>query len=102
MAALCDDDEEELQSIVIDNGSYMIKAGFADDDEPRDVFPSIVGHLNDRLGLKDSGRWADFYVGDDAQYKLHLLDLIYPIEHGIITNWDDMWKRSGITLFTTY
>ena len=33
----------EVQSIVIDNGSGMCKAGFAGDDAPRAVFPSIVG-----------------------------------------------------------
>ena len=33
----------EIQALVIDNGSYMCKAGFAGDDAPRAVFPSIVG-----------------------------------------------------------
>jgi hypothetical protein len=31
------------QALVIDNGSGMVKAGFAGDDAPRAVFPSIVG-----------------------------------------------------------
>ena len=35
--------EEEVQALVIDNGSGMCKAGFAGDDAPRAVFPSIVG-----------------------------------------------------------
>jgi actin-related protein len=30
-------------AIVVDNGSGMCKAGFAGDDAPRAVFPSIVG-----------------------------------------------------------
>src|SRR5690242_19973083 len=34
---------EEVQALVIDNGSGMCKAGFAGDDAPRAVFPSIVG-----------------------------------------------------------
>lgn len=34
---------EELQPLVVDNGSGMVKAGFAGDDAPRCVFPSIVG-----------------------------------------------------------
>ncbi len=37
---MCDDD---VAAIVIDNGSGIIKAGFASDDEPRAVFPTIVG-----------------------------------------------------------
>lgn len=34
---------DEIQSVVVDNGSGCIKAGFAGDDAPRSVFPSIVG-----------------------------------------------------------
>lgn len=35
--------EDEVASLVVDNGSGMCKAGFAGDDAPRAVFPSIVG-----------------------------------------------------------
>lgn len=35
--------EDEIASLVVDNGSGMCKAGFAGDDAPRAVFPSIVG-----------------------------------------------------------
>ena len=37
---MCDDD---VAALVVDNGSGMCKAGFAGDDAPRAVFPSIVG-----------------------------------------------------------
>ena len=37
---MCDEDSAAL---VVDNGSGMCKAGFAGDDAPRAVFPSIVG-----------------------------------------------------------
>lgn len=35
--------EDDVAAIVIDNGSGMSKAGFAGDDAPRVVFPSIIG-----------------------------------------------------------
>ena len=34
----------------------------------------------------------DCYVGDEAQNRRGILSLRYPIEHGIVTNWDDMEK----------
>ena len=37
---MCD---EDAAALVVDNGSGMCKAGFAGDDAPRAVFPSIVG-----------------------------------------------------------
>ncbi len=35
--------DEEAQALVVDNGSGMVKAGYAGDDAPRVVFPSIIG-----------------------------------------------------------
>lgn len=36
-------DDGEVSALVCDNGSGMVKSGFAGDDAPRAVFPSIVG-----------------------------------------------------------
>ena len=41
--------DDDVAAIVIDNGSGMCKAGFAGDDAPRAVFPSIVGRPRHRV-----------------------------------------------------
>lgn len=86
----------ENTPIVCDNGSGMVKAGFSGEDTPRAVFPSIIGrprHSGVMVGMNHKG----VYVGDEAQSKRGILSLKYPIEHGIINNWDDMeliWKHT--------
>nr|KAG5710330.1 hypothetical protein BaRGS_009046 [Batillaria attramentaria] len=85
------DCEDESQAVVIDNGSYLCKAGFAGDDSPRAVFPSIVGRPKHQDAV--GSNLKDTYVGDEARRERGILTKDpLPIERGIVTNWDDMEK----------
>lgn len=100
-----------LDPVVIDNGSGILKvwtvsllecvlnfvappqAGFADDDAPRSVFPTVVGRCGSRwVALHGMTDPKDAYVGSEAQQMRDLLTLRYPIERGIVTDWDGMEK----------
>ena len=55
--------DQEITAIVIDNGSATMKAGFAGDDAPRTVFPTVVGrprHAGIMIGMDR----RDAYIGD--------------------------------------
>ena len=85
-------------ALVFDNGSGMMKAGFAGDDAPRAAFPTVVGRLKS-IHTKDfiSKGAKNAYVGDEAISSRGLLTLKYPIDRGVVTTWDDMealWRHT--------
>ena len=73
------------EPMVLDNGSGMFKAGYAGDDAPRSVYPSIIGYP--RMGYHCK---TITHVGDEAFMNRKGLYLRYPIQNGIITNWGGM------------
>ena len=87
------------KTVVIDNGSGMLKAGFAGEEAPSDVFPAIVGvprNSSAMLGVTQK----DHYIGDEATAKSGVLNLSYPIAHGKVENWDDMTRVWHHTFYT--
>ena len=90
--------EGETPPVVVDNGSGTCKAGFAGDDAPRVILPSIVvspKHRGAVVGIRSKN---DYFVGDDAEtqrrrcvlQKRYDIDFGHPIENGIVTNWEAM------------
>ena len=88
LTVMSDDDKP---AIVMDNGTGVTKCGFAGEDAPKVTFASCVGYP------KQEGMDRDYYVGEEAQLKRGMLLLKYPLEHGVIQNWDAMekiWKHA--------
>jgi len=78
-------------AVVIDNGSGNIKAGVAGGDQPTAVFPSVVAYPKYEEAMVGMGH-KETLVGDEAQGMRGVMKLNYPIDHGIVNNWDDMEK----------
>uniref|UniRef100_UPI00398F4D17 actin, cytoplasmic-like n=1 Tax=Pristiophorus japonicus TaxID=55135 RepID=UPI00398F4D17 len=83
--------ENDFMAVVVDNGTGMTKAGFAEEDNPRAVFPSVVGTPQYQDAMVRTGP-KDHCVGDEAKARPDIWISKYPIKHGIVTNWDDMEK----------
>lgn len=83
--------DEDVETLVIDNGSRWIKAGFAGHDAPCAVFPSVVGLSRYRTStvMPVMSTLKQKYAGDEAIAKRGLLTLNYAIKRGI-TDWDNM------------
>lgn len=77
--------------IILDNGSGYTKAGFAGQDCPIAVFPCVIGRPKNK-GIMVGSETKDYYIGSQADERRGILILSYPIEHGIVTDWDDMEK----------
>ena len=75
-------------ALVLDNGSGMCKAGFAGEDIPRAIFPTVTGrpsHSDVTTGLS-----KESYIGFEATNKRSVLALTHPIQQGVVTDWEGM------------
>lgn len=82
---------EANQPIVIDNGSGVVKAGFAGADKPRVVFRSCVGRIkHTRIMPGGALEGSDIFLGPKIDEHKGVLRIEYPMENGIVQNWSDM------------
>ncbi|XP_043968130.1 actin-like [Gambusia affinis] len=74
--------DEEIVSVVIDNGSGVCKAGMAGEETPR-VFPSIVGCHKDKDAVRSC-------MGTEAQGRRGVLALKYITDQNFVTDWEEL------------
>jgi actin-related protein len=89
-----DYDYEEKPNIIIDNGTGYCKAGLSSEEDPSAVFPSCIGYPKYQDVMLNTN-YKEYFIGEDAVRKRAVLKLNYPMEHGVINNWDDMEKIWG-------
>lgn len=83
------DDDDWMDVVVIDNGSGSSRSGFAGEDAPRSIFPSVVGGHKEGMTHFIATNSGSF-VGDQAVSLSKVLSLRHPIERGVVTDWDAM------------
>lgn len=78
-------------TIVCDNGTGFVKAGFAGANFPAAVFPSMVGRPILRSEEKVGNvALKDIMVGDEAAAARSQLQITYPLDNGVVRSWEDM------------
>ncbi|XP_027169181.1 actin-related protein 4 [Coffea eugenioides] len=96
-------DGDEVSAIVVDLGSHTCKAGYAGEDAPKAVFPSVIGSI-DQMEVdepdnpdKNSGSVPDskskakrkLYVGSQALgFRRDHVEVLSPIKDGIVADWE--------------
>ncbi|XP_071911746.1 actin-related protein 4-like [Coffea arabica] len=94
---------DEVSAVVVDLGSHTCKAGYAGEDAPKAVFPSVVGSI-DQMEVdepdnpdKNSGSVPDskskakrkLYVGSQALgFRRDHMEVLSPIKDGIVADWE--------------
>ncbi|KAI9278629.1 actin family [Phascolomyces articulosus] len=88
------------KTLVVDNGTGFVKCGFAGSNFPEHVFPSVVGRpiLRAEEQVGDL-RVNDIMIGEEAAQLRNILQMSYPMENGIIRNWEDMRHLWNYTFF---
>ncbi|CAD7929153.1 unnamed protein product [Amoebophrya sp. A120] len=77
------------QPVVLDNGSGVMKAGVAGDEQPKCVFSNYVGRPKHERVMAGAAE-GEVFIGESAEHLRGLLTCNYPVEHGIVNDWLEM------------
>lgn len=80
---------DENLVVIIDNGSGVCKAGLSCDAKPRAVFHEVTGRPR-RPYQKELGGPEKIFFGNEVCDQLNKLVISYPLENGIIENFEHM------------
>ncbi|KAI3387590.1 hypothetical protein SNEBB_000155 [Seison nebaliae] len=84
-------DKEGNRIVVCDNGTGYVKCGEAGCNFPQHIFPSLVGRPMLRYARRvGNAEIKDLMVGEEAASVRQMLEISYPMEKGIVKNWEDM------------
>ena len=87
--------------IVVDNGTGITKNGYAGEDQPRSVFPTLIGYPKYTSIMTDVEHYTrEYYIGEEALQLRGVLRLSYPVGHGIVEDWGAMEKIWHYTFYT--
>jgi len=79
--------------IVCDNGTGFVKCGFAGDNFPAHIFPSMIGKPLMRSDEEFKNvDLKDVMVGDECAQHRSMLDTSYPIEQGVVRDWKGIYN----------
>lgn len=107
---------DEVSAIVLDLGSHTCKAGYAGEDAPKAVFPSVVGYIDQMdvdeetvASTEKSGNNADpnsnkgkgkrkLYVGSQSLgFRRDHMEVLSPLKDGVVADWDivdSIWEHA--------
>lgn len=110
---------DEVSAIVVDLGSHSCKAGYAGEDAPKAVFPSVVGCIEQtslteavkaegeaeemktgvKLGESEKGKpKRNLYVGTQALgYRRDNMEVVPAMKDGAVADWeivDKIWDHA--------
>ncbi|TFG04596.1 MAG: actin, cytoplasmic 2 [Promethearchaeota archaeon] len=96
-----ENDKVFSKGIILDNGTGITKSGFAGEDQPRSVFPTLIGKPKYENIFPEYKHFTrDYYIGEEAMELKGLMHLNFPIEHGVVDDWTSMEKIWHYTFYT--